>query len=33
MPPVLLSEGYNDLRDIAAEGTGFDPELQKKGLW
>jgi hypothetical protein len=30
VPPVLLSECYNDLRLIAAEGSGFDPEWQKK---
>jgi hypothetical protein len=30
VPKVLLSECYNDLRLIAAEGTGFDPEWQKK---
>ncbi|MET0378241.1 MAG: hypothetical protein ABW049_04540, partial [Spongiibacteraceae bacterium] len=30
VPNVLLSECYNDLRLIAAEGTGFDPEWQKK---
>ena len=33
VPPVLISECYNDVRDMAAEGTGFDPEWQKKGLW
>jgi hypothetical protein len=26
VPRILLSECYNDLRLIAAEGTGFDPE-------
>lgn len=30
VPNVLLSECYNDLRLIASEGTGFDPEWQKK---
>ncbi len=30
VPAVLLSECYNDLRLIAAEGMGFDPEWQKK---
>lgn len=30
VPKVLLSECYHDLRLIAAEGTGFDPEWQKK---
>lgn len=30
IPAVLLSECYNDLRLIAAEGTGFDPEWRKK---
>ncbi len=33
VPPILLNECYNDVRDIAAEGSGFDPEWQKKGLW
>jgi hypothetical protein len=30
LPPVLLSECWNDLRQIAAEGSGFDPEWEKK---
>ncbi|HEY6126244.1 MAG TPA: DUF4132 domain-containing protein [Steroidobacteraceae bacterium] len=30
IPGVLLSECYNDLRLIAAEGTGFDPEWESK---
>ncbi len=30
VPSVLLSECYNDLRLIAADGTGFDPAWQKK---
>lgn len=30
VPPVLLSECWNDLRQIAAEGPGFDPEWEKK---
>ena len=30
VPSVLLSECFNDLRLIAAEGTGFDAEWQKK---
>jgi hypothetical protein len=30
VPKVLLSECYNDLRLIASEGTGFDPDWQKK---
>jgi hypothetical protein len=29
-PKVLLSECYNDLRLIAAEGTGYDADWQKK---
>ena len=33
VPAILISECYNDIRDIAAEGTGFDPEWEKKGLW
>jgi hypothetical protein len=30
VPAVLLSECYNDLRLVAADGSGFDPEWQKK---
>ncbi|HAB18526.1 MAG TPA: hypothetical protein DCE44_19055, partial [Verrucomicrobiales bacterium] len=30
VPPVLLSECWNDLRQIAAEGPGFDPDWEKK---
>jgi hypothetical protein len=30
IPRVLLSESYNDLRLMAAEGTGFDPDWEKK---
>jgi hypothetical protein len=30
VPAVLLSECYNDLRLIAADGAGFDPDWQKK---
>lgn len=30
VPKVLLSECYNDLRLIASEGPGFDPDWQKK---
>jgi hypothetical protein len=30
VPKVLLSESYNDLRLIAADGSGFDAEWQKK---
>src|ERR1019366_3556145 len=33
IPPVLLSEVYNDLRQISADGAGFDPEWQKKGYY
>jgi hypothetical protein len=31
--PVLLSECYNDVRQIAAEGTGYDPEWEKKSYF
>lgn len=31
--PVLLSECYNDIKEIAAEGTGFDADWEKKGLY
>lgn len=30
VPPVLLSECCSDIRQIAAEGSGFDPEWEKK---
>ena len=30
VPPVLLSECWNDLRLAASEGPGFDPEWEKK---
>ncbi len=30
VPAVLLSECWNDLRIIAAEGPGFDPDWEKK---
>ncbi|MBM7129944.1 DUF4132 domain-containing protein [Dyella mobilis] len=33
IPSVLLSESYNDMRAIAAEGPGFDPEWQKKSQY
>ena len=30
VPPVLLSECWNDIRQLAAEGPGFDSEWEKK---
>lgn len=30
VPAVLLCESWNDVRALAAEGTGFDPEWEKK---
>jgi HEAT repeat protein len=33
VPPVLLSECYNDLKQLAAEGTGYDPEWQKRSYF
>lgn len=33
VPPVLLAETRQDLYDIAAKGTGFDPEWEKKTPW
>ncbi|PDT33256.1 hypothetical protein CO671_25995 [Rhizobium sp. M10] len=33
VPPVLLSETWNDLRAIADKGTGFDAAWEKKGGW
>ena len=32
VPPVLLSECWNDYRAMAARAT-YDPEWQRKGLW
>ena len=33
IPAVLLTECYNDVKTLAAEGAGFDPEWRKKGLY
>lgn len=33
VPSVLLSECYNDVRQIAAEGTGYDPKWKEKSLF
>ena len=33
VPPVLLSEAWNDLHAIAAQGAGFDAEWEKKAQW
>ena len=33
IPPVLLSECYNDLKQIAAEGAGFDPDWRAKSYF
>ncbi|CAN1211694.1 DUF4132 domain-containing protein [Tumidithrix helvetica PCC 7403] len=33
IPPVLLSEVWNDLKAIAAQGTGYDPDWQKKSAY
>lgn len=30
VPAVLLSEAYNDVRLMAADGSGFDPDWEKK---
>ena len=30
VPPVLLSETWNDLQAISAQGRGYDPDWQKK---
>ncbi|HJZ30325.1 MAG TPA: hypothetical protein VKF35_04430 [Hyphomicrobiaceae bacterium] len=30
LPPVLLSEAWGDLHAIAAAGSGFDPDWEKK---
>jgi hypothetical protein len=33
VPKVLLSECYHDARIIAGEGTGFDPDWEKKSAY
>ena len=33
VPRVLLSEIFADVKSIAAEGTGFDPNWEQRGLW
>ncbi len=33
VPPVLLSECYNDLKQLASEGTGFNPEWEKSSYY
>jgi len=33
VPKVLLSECYNDVRLMAGEGTGFDPDWEKKSAY
>ncbi len=33
VPPVLLSECYNDLKQLAGEGTGFNPEWEKSSYY
>jgi hypothetical protein len=33
VPKVLLSECYNDARLMAGEGTGFDPDWEKKSAY
>jgi HEAT repeat protein len=33
VPPVLLSECYNDVKQIAAEGSGYDPKWKDKSYF
>lgn len=33
VPAVLLSECYHDMRSIAAEGAGFDPDWERKSAF
>jgi hypothetical protein len=33
IPPVLLSECYNDVKQMAAEGTGYDPKWREKSYY
>jgi len=33
LPSILVAESWNDLRQMAADGSGFDPDWQKKTEW
>jgi hypothetical protein len=33
IPPVLLSECYNDVKQMAAEGTGYEPKWREKSYY
>lgn len=33
VPPVLLTQSWQDLHDIADKGTGFNPEWEKHNAW
>jgi hypothetical protein len=33
VPPVLLAETWRTLHRIAAAGTGYDPDWEKKSGW
>ena len=33
IPSVLLSEAYNDMKRIAADGSGFDPQWKNKSFF
>jgi hypothetical protein len=33
IPPVLLSECYNDVKQMAAEGTGYDPKWRETSYY
>lgn len=33
VPTVLLAECWNDVRTLAAEGTGYDPDWRKRTEW
>ena len=33
VPPVLLSECYNDVKQMAADGTGYDPKWREKSYY
>jgi hypothetical protein len=33
IPAVLLSECYNDVKQIAAEGQGYDPKWRERNYY
>jgi hypothetical protein len=33
VPTILVAESRNDLKQLAADGSGFDPDWEKKAQW